>query len=67
MIIRMYYKKLGGHVHCRLFTGKAKNMTFAKVGDLVFSETEWDDVRNMLHSAVELIEESASLPSQEAR
>lgn len=55
MIIRLRYKLLGGHVHCRLFTSKAKNMTFAKCGDLVFSVTERDDVRDMLHSAVEIL------------
>lgn len=57
MIIRIYYRQLGGHVHCRVFTGVAKNMTFAKSGDLVFSEGEWDAVRNVLNSACEFVPE----------
>lgn len=57
MIIRVYYKQLGGHIHCRVFTGKARNMTFANCGNLVFSEDEWDMVRNILNSAVEFIKE----------
>ena len=57
MIIRIRYRLLGGHVHCRVFTGKAKNMTFAKVGDLIFSQDEWDDVRDQLHRTVEFVPE----------
>ena len=55
MVIRIRYKQLGGHIHCRVFTAKAKNMTFAKVGDLIFSESEWDNVRDMLQSAIEFL------------
>ena len=55
MIIRIRYKKLGGHYHCRVFTAKAKNMTFAKSGDLVFDEAEWDSIRDMLNSACEFL------------
>lgn len=58
MIIRIYYKKLGGHIHCRVFLGKAKNMTFNKSGELVLSEGEqWDTFRDILQSAVEFIPE----------
>lgn len=57
MIIKWYYKKLGGHFHVRCFTGKAKNMTFASNGKLVFDEAEWNDIRNMLNSAVDFIED----------
>ena len=57
MIIRMRYVIVGGHVHCRLFTAKARNMTFAKCGDLVFSLDEWDTLRNVLQSAVEFLPE----------
>lgn len=60
MIIRLYFKKFGGHYHCRVFTGMAKNMTFAKSGDLVRDEREWDTVRTVLNSACEFIED---LPS----
>lgn len=57
MVIRIRYQKLGGHYYCRVFTAKAKNMTFAKSGDLVFSEAEWNDVRDVLHSACEFVED----------
>ena len=59
MIIRIRYRKLGGHIHCRVFTAKAKNMTFAKVGNLIFSEEEWPTVVDMLHSACEIIPEES--------
>ena len=42
--IRLRYRVLGGHVHCRLFTATAKHLTFAKSGDLVFRVEEWDAV-----------------------
>ena len=58
MIIRVRYRKLGGHYHCRVFTGIAKNMTFAKCGDLVFAEGEWDMIRKMLTSACEFLPEN---------
>ena len=50
---------MGGHVHCRLFTSKAQNQTFAKCGDLVFSEDEWQEVRKKLaaNGVVEFLEE----------
>lgn len=57
MILRMRYVKRGGHYHCRLFTAKARNMTFARCGELVFSEAEWNDVRDALASAVEFVPE----------
>ena len=62
MIIRIRYRILGGHVHCRVFTAKAKNLTFAKCGDLVFDEREWNEVRDLLHSACEFLQEPTSAP-----
>lgn len=44
MIIRIYYEKLGGHYHCRVFTGLTLT-SVAKSGDLVFRENEWDQFR----------------------
>lgn len=55
MVIRIRYVKRGGHYHCRVFTAKSKIHTFAKNGDVVFDEREWNDVRDMLASAVEFI------------
>jgi hypothetical protein len=40
-MIRIRYKILGGHVHCRVFTGLEHGHTFAKCGDLVFTLEEW--------------------------
>lgn len=55
MTIRIRYVKRGGHYHCRVFTGKGKGMTFTLCGELVFSEAEWDDVRDRLQSVCELV------------
>lgn len=60
MNIRIRYRKVGGHFHCRVFTAKAKNMTFARCGELVFNEAEWLDLRDMLNSAVEFVPEDAA-------
>lgn len=42
--LRVRYEKCGGHIHCRVFSAPARNQTFAKNGELVFSEEEWNDV-----------------------
>lgn len=34
-------KQLGGHIHCRLFSRRRGQVTWAKCGDLVFAEDEW--------------------------
>ena len=44
MILRLRYQKFGAHIHCRLFTAPGPDRTFAKCGDLVFSEQEWPEV-----------------------
>lgn len=44
MIIRVRYKQLGGHVHCRVFTAIGPDRTFAKCGELTFSNDEWEGV-----------------------
>lgn len=57
--IRVRYKKLGGHIHCRLFIAPGQGLTFAKCGDLVFDEKEWPDVIHRLSLAnIELINEA---------
>lgn len=40
MIFRLYYKRLGGHVHCRLFAGPQEG-ALGKCGDLVFRHEEF--------------------------
>ena len=57
MSIRLYWKKLGGHVHCRLFTAPAKYQTHGKAGNLVFAEGEWPMVRSAFESIGEVLEE----------
>jgi hypothetical protein len=43
VILRLRYVKQGGHYHCRLFTARGPNQTFAECGDLVFDEREWPE------------------------
>ena len=57
MVMRVRYKKLGGHYHCRVFTARLANTTYAKCGELVFDEREWDDVRQLMSGAEFLPEE----------
>lgn len=57
MHMRIYYTKQGGHIHCRVFTAKAKNFTHALAGTLVFNEDEWTTVFDMLNPIAEMIEE----------
>ena len=56
-VLRLRYRTLGGHVHCRLFTAAHPDMTFAKSGDLVFAIDEWADVRALLVPVVEIVHE----------
>ena len=46
MIFRVRFKVAGGHVHCRLFSAKSLNVTFAKCGD--FTVTRGDEFRDLL-------------------
>ena len=48
MIFRIRYKKLGGHYHCRMFSAKAKDMTFAKLGEVVFDESEFEAAKEAM-------------------
>ena len=36
-LFRIRYKVFGGHIHCRLFSGKHPSQTFAKCGDFTLS------------------------------
>ncbi len=42
---RLRYEQVGGHVHCRLFAGKKRELTHAKCGDLTFTEQDFADLR----------------------
>lgn len=46
-IIKIKFTRLGGHYHCRLFTARGVSYTFAKCGELVFSEEEFPEVRRL--------------------
>lgn len=63
MVIRLRYRQLGGHVHCRVFTAPFIDHTFAKVGDLIFDEREWPTVQNLLASKIEFLPEEQAVRS----
>ena len=44
--IRIRWKKLGGHYHCRVFTATVADGTYANCGELCFDEREWPDIRD---------------------
>ena len=39
---RLYWLKLGTHVHVRVFSGKHERLTHGKNGSLVFTTSEWE-------------------------
>jgi hypothetical protein len=59
MHIRVYFKQEGGHVHCRVYTAKAKNMTHGKAGTLVFDEAEWPVMHDVLNGIADVIPEES--------
>jgi hypothetical protein len=50
-VMRVRYKKMGGHYHCRIFTAKEWHLTFANCGELCFSEDEWESVKSIMGGA----------------
>ena len=62
MIMRIRYRKLGGHYHCRVFTAPASDQTFAKVGELVFDERDWSSLDRMLSNA-QIVPEEVITPA----
>jgi hypothetical protein len=50
MLMRIRYRKLGGHYHCRVFTSPYQGAVFSKCGDLCFSEDEWEAVRRIIRA-----------------
>ena len=57
--IRVYYKIIGGHVHCRVFSGPDIHLTHGKNGDLVFSVKEWESgVKEKLQRVADVREEA---------
>lgn len=43
--ILIKWRKLGGHIHCKLFTRQPPGETWARCGLLTFSEKEWPGVQ----------------------
>jgi len=39
---RVRYDRRGGHYHCRVFSRRRGQATWAKNGNLVFGSTEWE-------------------------
>jgi hypothetical protein len=40
MNFKIRWKKMGAHIHCRLFVAKSPNMTYAGCGDFFIREEE---------------------------
>jgi hypothetical protein len=57
MVIRVRYRPIAQHMHCRVFTASAPHLAFTKVGDLIVNEHDWPAVRQLLGSACEWVEE----------
>lgn len=55
-VMRVRYKKQGGHYHCRVFTAHVPTGTYEKNGDLVFDERQWEEAKRIL-SGCEFLEE----------
>lgn len=63
VVIRLRYRILGGHVHCRLFTAPGWERTFAKCGDLTFAIKEWPAVCLALEqAAVDIVLDTETEP-----
>ena len=45
MTFRVRYEKLGGHVHCSLFSARHSMAMFVKCGDFVLRDHEFDTYR----------------------
>lgn len=70
-VFRIRYEKAGGHIHMRVFSAKAPNMTFAKLGDLCCSEEEFADFKRACSGvefrAPDITEIFKPLPEDEAK
>lgn len=66
MHFRFRYRIEGGYVHVRAFSGKARNMTHGKNGDLCFDLEEWTALLQCLAtSGIEIAHEDEPLPMEE--
>lgn len=58
--LKLYWEQLGGHIHCRSFSGVSPANTHALNGQLVFDSREWPLVKERLATIYTLIEEQAT-------
>ena len=56
MIFRIYHKKLGGHVHMRVFSGKTDG-ALGKCGDLTMREEEFAEFFARTGHIMQFVEE----------
>lgn len=62
MYWKFKYKLLGGHYHVSVFTSKLENGTFAKLGDLVMGEKDFESLELFQSDYTDLIfEEKESI------
>ena len=50
-VLRVRYRTLGGHVHCRVFTAATRTGTFTNCGTLVFTVDEFPTVMTLMRGA----------------
>lgn len=58
-VFKFAWRKLGGHVHVTVFTGKSFAVTLASAGELVLNEVEWDTLRDALEGLPFVVVEAA--------
>jgi hypothetical protein len=46
--VRIYYRRLGGHVHVRVFAGLTHGETIGQAGHLTFRDDEWAIIAEQL-------------------
>lgn len=54
---RVRYLKIGGHIHCRVFSAENPSGTFMRLGVLVMDEKDWDSFRDQIGSGWQLLPE----------
>lgn len=62
--IRIRFKKLGGHYHCRVFTSQNFNGTYANCGELTFDEREFIGVKDKLGRCEWIDDNKHSIPCE---
>lgn len=52
MVFKIIHEKLGAHIHCALFSARSPNLTWAKCGDFVVREEEFEDTKLAMSGVV---------------